>query len=420
MIMRTNSAHYAKQSRLAGFFLWALLLTACTEPQQAAASKTLQQALQAEQQGLLSQALPLYQQAAATGDTKAVAAVLRLQQSITSVAELSAWLQNLPLTAAERQPFLAQLGLWQQLPAAEVQRYQKQWQRALKKINQVNSATPDIDHLAQPMAANGISHCALQLQPVLSTAQSALQWLQLSTQWQQDTQLSSLALCFKLPVFIDSQQLACSEQRVERIQCQTEPLKKLVLQSGATQLLVLAGQGGASYNNGWLQLPETATLPLLRHELSHLFGFIDEYPLARAIAGDECVAGRITPNLLFSKQDLPAYLARWQLQVSDIKLTAVDTCKHTSQQAYRVVSADSHLQHYELPVPELYLKLMQQQLQRPEQLMPVAYYFAYLARQENDWAGWQQLMQIAARSGYAPAQQALTEASGRGVRQAVR
>lgn len=420
MIMRTNSALYAKQSRLAGFFLWALLLTACTEPQQTAASRILLQAQQAEQQGLLSRALPLYQQAAANGDVEAVAAVLRLQHATSSLAELTAWLQNLPLTDSELQPFLAQLGLWQQLPAAEASRYQQQWQRALLKITRVKIAATDTEPSLQQVTAVGASNCALHLQPVLSTAQSALQWLQLATQWQQDAQLSSLALCFKAPVFIDSQLLACSEQRAQRIQCNVEPLTELVLQHGATQLLVLAGQGGASYNNGWLQLPETASLPLLRHELSHLFGFIDEYPLAEAIAADECVAGRITPNLLFSKDDVPAYLARWQLNAADINLTAVDSCKHTSQQAYRVVSADSHLQHFELPVPDLYLKLMQQQLQRPEQLMPVAYYFAYLARQKNDWAGWQQLMHIAARSGYPPAHQALAEAAGNGVRQAVR
>ncbi|RVU37326.1 hypothetical protein EOE67_10590 [Rheinheimera riviphila] len=412
--MRISRSVNSKQSRLAGFFLLALLLTACTEPQQTAASSTFSQAQQAEQQGLISQALPLYQQAAATGDTKAVAAVLRLRQSITSVAELSHWLQSLPLMETERQPFLAQLGLWQQLPASEVLRYQQQWQKAFSKM------TAPIKNKLQQRTTADEPHCALHLQPVLSTAQSALQWLQLSKQWQQDPQLSTLALCFKAPVFIDSQQLACSELRSERIQCDAAPLKELVLQSGATQLLVLAGQGGASYNNGWLQLPETASLPLFRHELSHLFGFIDEYPLAGAIAADECVSGRITPNVLFSKDDLPAYLARWQLNAADIQLTAVESCKHTAQQAYRVVSADSHLQHYELPVPDLYLKLMQQQLQQPEQLMPVAYYFAYLARQQQDWAGWQQLMQLAARAGYPPAKQALAEAAGNGVRQSVR
>lgn len=415
MIMRISCSVNSKQSRLAGFFLLALLLPACSEPPPSTAYATLLQAQQAEQRGLISQALPLYQQAAATGDAAAVAAVLRLQQSTTSVAELSEWLQNVPLAAEQRQPFLAQLGLWQQLPASEVLRYQQQWQKAFSKMT-----APIKNKLQQQLTTADEPHCALHLQPVLSTAQSALQWLQLSKQWQQDPQLSSLALCFNAPVFIDSQQLSCSEQRAERIQCDAKPLKELVLQSGATQLLVLAGQGGASFNNGWLQLPETASLPLLRHELSHLFGFIDEYPLAQTIADSECVAGRITPNLLFAKDDLPAYLARWQLEVGDINLTAVDSCKHTSQQAYRVVSADSHLQHYELAVPDLYLKLMQQQLQRPEQLMPVAYYFAYLARQENDWAGWQQLMQIAARTGYPPAQQALAEAAGNGVRQSVR
>ncbi|MBU2179464.1 MAG: hypothetical protein KJ930_08525 [Gammaproteobacteria bacterium] len=404
MSMRINCQLYLKQSRLAGFFLCcALLLVACSEPAAPTDNFSLLQAKRAEQQGLVSLALPLYQKAAQQGDVAAVSAVMRLQIPNVGVAALGEWLQRLPLSSQQKQPFLAQLGLWQQVPADAALLYQQRWHNSI------------LHQSLQPQ-----SQCALYLQPVLTTQQSALQWVQLQQQWRKDSQLSSLAICFQAPIYVDSQILGCSEQRAERIQCNVKPLASLVLQSDVTHLLVIAGQGGASYNNGWLQLPENATLPLLRHELSHLFGFMDEYPLAKAIAGSECVPGRITPNLLFSKNDLPAYLAKWRLKHSDIQLTAVDSCKHTSQQAYRVVAADSHLQYYELPMPDLYLELMQQQLRQPSQLMPVAYYFAYLARQQQEWDRWQQLMRRAASSGYPPAQQALTEASGSGVGRTIR
>lgn len=419
--MRTNSALYSNQSRLAGFFLCWALLTACGKLETPAISVSLQQALQAEQKGLLSQALPLYQQAAAAGDTSAVAAVLRLQRPEVGVAVLSHWLQALPLSAEQRQPFLAELGLWHQLSAAQALQLQQQWYSAAtsNRAAQQHTAVESDMHHSQNTPSQTAS-CALYLQPVLSTKQSAIQWRLLQQQWRQDTQLSTLALCFRAPVFIDSQLLSCSEQSSKRIACNVDALTAVVLQGQATQLLVLAGQGGASYNNGWLQLPETADLPLLRHEISHLFGFIDEYPLSPVIASSECISGRLTPNLLFSKDDLPAYLAKWQLKASEVQLTPVDSCQYSSGQAYRVVVLDSHLKHYELAMPDLYLRLIKKQLAQPEQLMPVAYYFAYLARQQQDWRGWQQMMEIAASFGYPPAQQALAEAGGNGLRQSVR
>jgi len=419
MIMRTSSALYSNQSRLAGFFLCWVLLTACGKSEAPAISVSLHQAQQAEKNGLLSQALPLYQQAAAAGDTAAVAAVLRLQRPEVGVAVLSQWLQALPLSAEQRQPFLAELGLWHQLSAAQALQLQQQWYSTIaSNISGQHHRPLDSDPLQSTRSKT--SSCALYLQPVLSSKQSAIQWQQLQQQWRQDAQLSSLALCFRAPVFIDSQLLACSEHSSKRIACNADALTAVVLQGQATQILVLAGQGGASYNNGWLQLPETANLPLLRHEISHLFGFIDEYPLSPVIASSECISGRMTPNLLFSKDDLPAYLAKWQLKASEVQLTPVDACQHSSGHAYRVVASDSHLQHYELAMPDLYLRLIRKQLAQPNQLMPVAYYFAYLARQQQDWRGWQQMMEIAAGFGYPAAQQALAEAGGNGLRQSVR
>ena len=410
--MRIERCTFVKQSRLAGFFLCLSVIGACSEAPILQTNLHLKQAIDAEQKALISKALPLYQKAAAAGEPEAVAAVLRLSQGRTSIKEQAQWLQSLPLSKIELQPFFVQLGLWQHLEREEAHRVQQQLLEGrfpeLKQVKDLSLTTP------------ARQQCALTIQPVLSTLKSASQWQQLSQAWQQDRQLSSLAICFSNPVFVDSLILSCSELQGTRIHCDSEAIKQVIQKTNATQVLVIAGKGGASYNNGWLQLPETATLPLLRHELSHIFGFIDEYPLSSDIAVSECQAGRLTPNLLFSIEDLPAYLARWQLSADDIELTAVNSCQHASIQAYRVVRVDSHLQHYELAMPDLYLQLMQKQLQHPEQLMPVAYYFAYLARQEQDWQAWTLWMQQAAKAGYPPAQEALAAAATSSGKQSAR
>lgn len=379
---------FCKKSRLAGFFL--LLLPACSPQQpeqtktQAAAQRILQQAIKAEQQGLVSQALPLYQQAVALGNASAVPAVLRLQPD-TTTAELQHWLSQQPLDKSQLAPFWAELGQWQQLTHAQQQQFQ------------------------QPFTGLHFSgkSCVLLLQPVLSNLTSARQWQLLLQQWQQDSQLSSLPLCLLPPVFIDSDKLNCSEQATQRIQCHLPALKQQLKDADFHQVLLLAGKGGASYNNGLLQLPEHSSLALLRHELSHAFGFLDEYALLPQVAKAECKPGRLTPNLLFDKNDLAAYRQLWLLENTELQLTPVASCNNADLQAYRVLAADTHMQHYELPMPELYLQLIRKQLQKPELLMPASYYFAYLARQQQDWPAWQHWMQHAAALGYPPALQAL-------------
>jgi len=65
------------------------------------------------------------------------------------------------------------------------------------------------------------------------------------------------------------------------------------------------------------------------------------------------------------------------------------------------------MRSYELALPAFYVALAQRILVQSERLMPVQYYFAYLARQQQDWQQWQHFMQRASDWGYADAQQAL-------------
>ncbi|MDP5150160.1 hypothetical protein [Rheinheimera baltica] len=377
------------KSRFTGFFAF-LLLSACqpvnnnqAELMRRAADDPVAAVTLASQRLASAEydaALRWFRHAALLGDDIALHHALQLQQREQGRLATAQWLQqqldsntinNAAVNLAQR----AELGLWQQ---------------------------------NKPRIA-GISHalgCKLTLQPVISQQAGADNWQSLSQQWQQDPQLSQLPVCF-LPVYtLDSTVLGCTESSDTLIQCHYRALDTVVETGRFSQLLVIAGRGKASYNNGILQLPDNADLALFRHEFMHVLGFVDEYPLTEQAAIAICKPGMRYPNLIIGDNST-AYLQHWQLAPEDIALTAVKTCQSIGQQAYSVVSATNVMRFYELGLPDLYLALAQQVLQNPQQLMPVQYYFAYLARQQQSWLQWQQFMQRASEQGYADAQQAL-------------
>jgi len=329
-------------------------------------------------------ALHWMRQAANLGDGQALQHALQLQQRQQGRLATAQWLQQqldsntvavTSVSAAQR----AELGLWH----------------------------------GNSVSTVGYQHpqgCQLTLQPVASQQAGVDNWQQLLQQWQNDAQLSQLAVCF-LPLHtINSTLLACSEDSSSLLQCRYQALEELVANGNFSQLVVVAGRGKASYNNGILQLPDNASLALLRHEFMHILGFIDEYQLPAATAQQVCKSGKFYPNIIVTaagSADAAAYLQQWQLDTQDVSLTAVESCKHTHLQAYRVVAEHNLMRSFELPMPALYFQLAQQILTQPENLMPVQYYFAYLARQQQNWPRWQHYMQQASELGYSEAQQAL-------------
>jgi phage terminase Nu1 subunit (DNA packaging protein) len=381
------------KSQLAGFFAF-ILLSAC-QPAPDGEAALMQQAqtdagaaMTLARQRLANAeydaALHWMRQAAHLGDSQALQHALQLQQRQQGRLATAQWLQQQldsnnvtasSVSAAQR----AELGLWQG--------------------NRTSSA--------------GYQHpqsCQLTLQPVASQQAGVDTWQQLLQQWQKDAQLSQLPICF-LPLHtINSTSLQCSEDSNSLLQCRYQALEQLVANGDFSQLVVVAGRGKASYNNGILQLPDNAGLALFRHEFMHILGFIDEYQLPVATAQQVCQSGKFYPNIIVTESanaDVAAYLQQWQLDAESISLTAVDSCKHTHFQAYRVVAESNLMRSFELQMPPLYFKLAQHILRQPQELMPVQYYFAYLARQQEDWQRWQHYMRQASELGYSDAQQAL-------------
>lgn len=387
----TSLQKFIKKGRLAGFFLFGLL-TACQpvtpDPEQqliiaaktdvTAAEQLARQRLAANE---LEAALHWWRHAAILGSAVALEHALRLQLRLEGKLATAHWLQQtehrVPVPIST--PLLAELGLWTD------------------------------DAVIQDKGWHSAAGCALVIQPVISQAQGERSWHNLQLAWQRDPQLAQLPVCFKPMLRMASTELNCSEHVGQRIHCDYQKLTPKVLTGQFQQLLVIAGRGLASYNNGIVQLPEDASLALLRHEFMHIAGFLDEYLLSPISAKAVCKAGRIAPNLLIGNDAVTVerYLQRYGLIATDLQLTAVDTCNAVGLQAYRPIAAVNPMRHFEAELPKLYAKLLEHALQQPEYLMPVQYYFAYLARQEQAWQNWQRLMQSAAAFGYPAAIRAL-------------
>ncbi|RVT45639.1 hypothetical protein EMM73_13115 [Rheinheimera sediminis] len=336
-----------------------------------------------EQQGDFSAALNWYQKALDAGLTDELAAFLALKQRqdgfLATARYLEHRLQQQQSVSAAEADLAANYGLWHysQSPAY--------------------------------FASNSNSFCSLTLQPVVQSKMGSSQLQLLQQQWQQDPQLSSLPVCFLPEIRINSTDLQCSYQSGQRIQCQYQVLIPEVAKGGFTQLLVVAGEGTANYNNGIVQLAESSSFEVLRHEFAHILGFMDEYSLSKAVAQTECHSDKIRPNLLTDKSQLDLYLQHWQLEKHEVQLQPVESCDKAAVQAYIPVSNLSFMRSHEAQVPDLYVKLMQKVLAKPELIMPVQYFYAYLARQEHDWYHWRLLMEQAAKQGYPDAKQSLQE-----------
>lgn len=400
-LMRLN-----KKSRFSGFFIFKstfvvmsfCCLTGCEpalehwpeqqlmdEAQQGNGAAAVMLAKKREQQGDSQAALNWYQKAVDAGFTSELTALIALKQRQDGFLAAAGYLeqhlqQRQSLNAAEAD-LAADFGLWQYVH------------------NSVQS----------PTYSN--SSCSLTLQPVVQSRAGSRQLQLLQQQWRQDPLFSSLSVCFLPEKRLNSTELQCSYQPEQRIQCQYQVLMSHVAQGGFSQLLVVAGEGNANYNNGIVQLAESSSFAVFRHEFAHILGFIDEYSLSAQVADAECNSDKIRPNLLTNKNQLAAFLQQWQLQPDEVQLTPVDSCNKVGVQAYAPVNNLSFMRSHEAEVPGLYFELMQKVLAQPELIMPVQYFYAYLARQQQDWQSWRLLMEQAAKQGYPDAKHSLQEAS---------
>lgn len=404
--MSSKRARLYLKSQLAGFFALCLFLTACQPVTPSPEQTRIQEAeynpvaaYRLAQHRLASNeteaALRWFEHAWKLGHQDAAKAVVALRQRRDGKLSTAQWLES-KLQQTSLQPptvVLSQLGLWHLRP----ERADAAWPFWLQTgLTDQNGWQPEAE-------------CQLTLQPLAVTELAAEQWLQIQQAWHQDEQLNKLAVCFQQLRLISSTELACSEQSNQRIDCQYHALIPYIQNTDAQQLIVMAGRGRASYNNGIIQLPERADLELLRHEFLHIFNFIDEYRLPPEVAQQVCQPERIHPNIIIGKAQLVAYKQHWGIVPQPLELTKVSTCQHSNYQAYRLIASSNSMEYYQLPLPDYYWQLVKRQLVTADTLMPVQYYLAYKARLHNMDREWIRLMTLAATLGYDDANRLLNQ-----------
>ena len=202
--------------------------------------------------------------------------------------------------------------------------------------------------------------------------------------------------CFKVR-FYQPQQVQCELQgERQRLHCQ---LQLLPVELNHAHI-VFADNGIASaVGDRHMNLPLSAHMNVLAHELAHWLGLADEYPLTGQIAADFC-AGRydhpalnvvVTESQQLSGAELKALWQQlpWQFAVADwrqlaqplgnnqwqlgslsnsIGLHAIDTCNAVGKFAWRPVDYFTAMHYIDIySWPDIYLELIERELNRPAQ-----------------------------------------------------
>jgi len=208
-------------------------------------------------------------------------------------------------------------------------------------------------------------------------------------------------LCFENIRYIPLNELDCHHKAQQRIQC-NEAIWQNKKSSISTRYVgVLLLKGGANVNSGIMYLDNKDTVDVLAHEVAHLLGFVDEYPLP--IKHAKCTAqqrgpfahniavinssysgkrNKIRAHILkeiswraFIKKSTPIMSYEnnlWQLGTpaafnNEVGLFVSDTCRKKpikpdkvmeSFLSYKPTSRQSQLTYFELDFPIQYLQIL--------------------------------------------------------------
>jgi len=208
--------------------------------------------------------------------------------------------------------------------------------------------------------------------------------------------LAAFASCFQARLYHPNEVTCRLVGERQRLQCEL-PVMPQQLQQG--HIVYATGGIASAVGDYQINLPITASLNLLGHELAHWLGLADEYRLSDDIAADFC-AGHydhpalnvvVTESNTLSSRQLQHLWQRlpWQFAVADwrqlgqhidadswrlgshneqIGLHAIDSCIATGKFAWRPVAYMTAMQYIDITRwPELYLQLIERQLRRRAQ-----------------------------------------------------
>lgn len=250
----------------------------------------------------------------------------------------------------------------------------------------------------QPLYEQPKSSCLVSIQMFATNLNDLRKVTQLINQKNQF--LLHNFICFSSPRYISISRLKCRHDNDETIRCD-ESIWRSYENSVTTRYIgVMVPSGGANVHNGIMYIDSHDSIDVFVHELSHLLGFIDEYPLPKNHA--KCFQVQSTPfshNVVVltrisnakvkpKRENILAKLP-WRNQIkfttplvtytdsgwvlgtpkaykTEIGLFPTNTCsgtrignKNNSIQAFKPISELTKLEHYELEFPPQYKRIFE-------------------------------------------------------------
>jgi hypothetical protein len=206
-------------------------------------------------------------------------------------------------------------------------------------------------------------------------------------------------ICLLSPRYVSLAALNCRHEKGDKIQCNASVWQEHQ-DITARYLGVVLPNGGANVDSGIMYLDRQDTIEVWGHELSHLLGFVDEYPLpfnhqtcasAQQAPFSHNIAvlnaklmgerGRVRQKLLAQipwahliKDTTPILTAdllanprlkqqQWVVGTpnsyrDEIGLFKSKTCDNSAMKSYKPVSFRTQLQYFELVFPDQYSKML--------------------------------------------------------------
>lgn len=205
-----------------------------------------------------------------------------------------------------------------------------------------------------------------------------------------DDPFFSEQFCLLTPRFIAQQKLLCNHAKTDRISCDDKLWADVDIDKQVKYIGIVSAAGGANVNHGIVYVDQFDTQQVLEHELLHLIGFIDEYPLHRLNSVCTHTDTRaIGKNILLTKQTQFSSeqaaraqllgLVPWAGQIKattplthssanskhvilgtpkefsdEVGLFIADTCNKQQQVTFKPVAPATQLQYFEEPLPVQY------------------------------------------------------------------
>jgi hypothetical protein len=226
----------------------------------------------------------------------------------------------------------------------------------------------------------------------------------LTSQFQQHK--LSAYICLQAPKYIPSHELSCQTKPQQRISCQADVWATRT-DISSRYIGLIAEKGGANVDNGIMYIDQQDGVDVLAHELSHLLGFIDEYPLPsqhqkcqqsqqsifshnlvtlpNSYYGERAeIRKRILLQLPWAsliKDSTPILIKHdkaWKLATPlsyqhEVGIFSARTCdKSNKVQAYKPYAYRTQLEYFELGFPQSYIDIM---AIAPKQYLMPSYHF---------------------------------------------